>query len=167
MGDFFLHLVSYDPNWVPADQNKADAALQFVRHHCSGGYPQSVTTAETENVEVCISGENFQSAHCPRCNYPLYNSHLELTHYNEWNRNIWMTWMNTAKEKNYSDLSVRTPCCGLSTSLADLVYVWFNVGFFRWSITIDNPASPFIPGFIIDEVEKILDQKIKIIRHSI
>jgi hypothetical protein len=166
MGDTAIHFVSYDPYWVPADKIKAEAALSVVRQHCTSDFENAINIVETEHVEICLSPEDFNNVHCPRCNSILYvnDPDPEKSRYQLID---WIALVGAAYEEKFSDLSLQVPCCGLNTSFSDLIYTWYSVGFFRWSIKIDSPDNHFIPGFVIDEVEKLLEQKIKLVRYHL
>ncbi len=134
----YLHLIPTDPNYIPSSQQIL-RALSLIAANPLESQPEVVIS---ENVEFIDSRSNMEAVYCPRC-----GSKLDWT----W----WGDAMDLAYKSGFRDLSIDTPCCGLTTSLNELRYVW-PCGFARFRISFSSPGrdlAPQVLGSIADALE--------------
>lgn len=121
MSDNWLQFIPSDPDFQPTISS-AEAARQLLASF--------VPDADEVNAEFKSSkqffhpGGNWSGVKCPACGADL----------EEW----WEQAMGTASKTAFANLAVSTPCCGASTSLNDLNYVW-PAGFGRFVLEAMNP----------------------------
>jgi hypothetical protein len=122
VSDNYLFLVPTDPFF---------AASAEVAERARARLERLVPDADEVNVEVRDSVkfidpfENWEGTRCPGCGAMLDD---------EWVTNEILV----AEERRGQPLEVATPCCGVTTSLNDLDYVW-PAGFARFVLEATNP----------------------------
>lgn len=123
MSDNWLRFIATDPDWVPEAAARDAAVGLLVRW-----LPEAdeVTSNISDHVDFIDQGANFERVTCPACGATLSD---------DW----WGVAVDRARETDFEDLSVLTPCCGSTTSLNDLDYDW-PAGFARFVIEALNPG---------------------------
>lgn len=121
MSDNWIIFVPADPEWQPTLE-----AAEMAEAMCRSMFPAAEECAAVFHDHVAFHhpGENWSGVFCPRC-------HADLE---AWWQSV-MDEYSTAAAKN---LYVMTLCCGLSTSLNELSYVW-PATFGRFSLEVMNP----------------------------
>lgn len=74
-------------------------------------------------VQFIDAGGNWDGVACPKCGYTLTTP--------EWHKMMDRAWDD---EKGFELVTDQTPCCGASTTVADLDYKW-PIGFARWFVS--------------------------------
>lgn len=145
MSDNYLHLVPCDPRWQP-DAAAAEKAVEITRRL----FPQAehVSVEYREDVTFFDAGVNTQSIHCAFC-----GSDLEA-----W----WGGAMDEAAASDFADLAVETPCCGKSTSLNDLRYVW-PAAFGICALTVVNPTATSLGGDQLQGIEQAIGSSLRVV----
>lgn len=145
MSDNYLHLVPCDPHWQP-EAEAAEKAVEITRRlfrqaeHVGVGYKEGVTFFD--------AGANAESVHCAFC-----GSDLE-----DW----WGGAMDEAAASDFADLAVVTPCCGKSTSLNDLRYVW-PAAFGTCALMVVNPGATSLGADQLRIIELAIGSPLKVI----
>ena len=121
MSDSWLQFIPADPAWSPTVEaaKRAEALLAAWTPEADSVEHQFKTA-----MEFFAPGENWSGVACPACAADL----------EAW----WNEAMNAAFARDFSDLTVTTPCCGEVRSLNDLHYVW-PAGFGRFVLEAMNP----------------------------
>jgi len=122
MSDHFLSLIPEQPNYVPSTKAQS-RALEMFRSFVPDAL--NVEACVTEHVEFIDQGENFERLLCPACD-------------TEVDAESWQQWMDKAYESQFSDLSLKMPCCGHMTDLNSLRYEW-PAGFARFVLRAESP----------------------------
>ncbi|MFD0694970.1 hypothetical protein ACFQZT_12760 [Paenibacillus sp. GCM10027628] len=123
MSDVFLKLIPKNPEYIPAD-TKLLEIKEWIAQSVKSDKTEFILTDEVRFID---QGGNFESVSCPFC-----ASNIEIG----W----WQRAMDKAYEDSFHNLRIVVDCCGKSTSLNELRYVW-NAGFSRFSIEIMNPQD--------------------------
>lgn len=126
MADYTLRMIPGDPyRRIPVDSlREAAGCLKKIFT------ADSIEAVTYETPEFIDCGGNLERIECPLC-----GSVLDF----DW----WGEVMSSAAEGEFSDLSVKLPCCGETSSLNELKYD-FPCGFACCEIKIMNPAD--VPG---------------------
>lgn len=141
-------VIAADPLATPSAE-RADAALAVL----------TALRPEAENPEIHLSdtpeffdcGENFESVFCPFCR----------TDIQEWWGDAIGRWFES---DDRTALSVEMPCCGGTTTLNDLDYVWPQ-GLACAGFELINPGADLEPEEL-RQVEDALGMQVRIIwRH--
>lgn len=122
MSDNWLMFIPTDPAALPsraAADNAAELLKTFVPK--ANG---AVLAKFSERTEFHGGGANWSGVNCPKCGKDLA----------DW----WADAMDKAWASEFKNLSRTTPCCGHSTTLNDLDYVW-PAGFSRFVLEAMNP----------------------------
>ena len=121
MSDTYLRVFPADPNYAP-EQVARERALKFTTKL----FPGAVEIKEklSDHTVFIDPGGNWEGVECPQCAQDL----------GDW----WSSAMDRAWDSKFSDLRVKTPCCGLETALNELHYRW-PVGFGRYYISVLYP----------------------------
>lgn len=122
MSDHFINFVPTDPNWR-ASKQVAERAVELLK-----GFLPCASTVEAHfpgKMMFFDPGQNWAGAKCPNC----------ATNIDDW----WSEAMQEAWAKDFVNLQVTTPCCGIITSLNDLNFGWPGSGFARFALEVMNP----------------------------
>ena len=128
-------MIPTDPWWLP--DGDVDAQAIAAGHLLAPGADKVLVKRREEPV-FWDAGENFERVLCPGC-----GSEVPI----DW----WRDRMFAAWDTGCRFLEGTMPCCGIATSLNDLVYEWPQ-GFARWVLEIMNPARGFLTD---DEIERL------------
>ncbi|WP_152617466.1 hypothetical protein [Phaeacidiphilus oryzae] len=120
MSSNYLRIIPDIPDWVP-DESTAEQ-LALIAGELFAKRSSEVTAGDRGEVGFVDQGAWFESVSCPGCGAPIDDS---------W----WQDRMDAAAETGFTDLSVRTECCGVATTLNDLVYR-LPAGFARYVIEV-------------------------------
>lgn len=145
MSDNYLHLVPNDPHWQPND-TAAEQAVEIAR----GLFPRAehVGVEYKDEVTFFDAGANTESVHCAFCGGDL----------EDW----WGDAMGQAATSDFSDLTIVTPCCGKSTSLNDLRYVW-PAAFGMCALMVVNPGETSIGDDQLRRIERAIGSPLRVI----
>ena len=122
MSDNWLMFIPADPEWLPS-KAAADKAVALLRTFVPEAYGE-VSARFAERPEFHSGGANWSGVNCPKCE----------TDVGDW----WKDAMDRAWASEFRNLTVTVPCCGHSTTLNDLKYVW-PAGFSRFVLEAMNP----------------------------
>jgi len=143
MSDNYLRLIPSSPGFIP-DKNAIDKAILLLKED----FPAS----DMVRIEICApprfidQGANWKRVVCPCCNETL-------------DPGWWQNSMDNAFANEFQNLIVKVPCCGIETTLNDLVYDW-PAGFAQFLIEICNPSMD-VADARIDQLEIILGSPLK------
>jgi len=146
MSDNFLILIPTTPNFVPAEGSQA-AAVERLKSFLPKA--EDIIFDSTAEVRFIDAGANFEKVSCPICRLALPM---------RW----WQEAMGAAGEKDFTDLRIKLPCCGKSSTLNDLMYFWAQ-GFARFSLEVMNPGLKDLKADQIRELEKLLGCSLRVI----
>lgn len=122
MSDNWLIFIPVDPQAHPT-QASADKAVELLRSFApDAGDEVSATFFDKVAFQDC--GSNWSGVECHQCGEDI----------EEW----WADATSDAYKSGFEDLRATTPCCGHSTTLNDLNYVW-PAGFSRFVLEAKNP----------------------------
>ena len=114
--------IPVDPRAQPA-QAGADRAVELLKSFAPDAGDE-VSATFSDKVEFRDCGSNWSGVECPQCGKDA----------EEW----WADATDIAYKSEFEDLRVTTPCCGHSTTLNDLNYIW-AAGFSRFVLEAKNP----------------------------
>jgi hypothetical protein len=145
VADTFLRIIPSDPSCVPSVLAR-ERAMNVLRR----AVPQAdeVSAQVSQDVRFVDCGSNFESVRCPACGTDL----------GEW----WAEAMEMGQQQQFRDLRITTPCCGLHTSLNDLLYSW-PAGFARYTLEALNPGRRSLPPRIVDRLTHVLETDLRLI----
>ena len=121
MSDNWLMFIPTDPEAIPS-KAAADAAVELLKSFVPDS--QDVHAEYGEKIEFHSGVENWSGVKCPNC-----GTDIEAR---------WKEAMKKASQTDFAKLNITTPCCGHSTTLNDLNYVW-PAGFSRFVLEAMNP----------------------------
>jgi hypothetical protein len=145
VSDNVLRIIPRNPAAVPSATARSHAQALLQR---ALPLADDVASRLTERVRFVDCGSNFESAHCPSCGADV----------GEW----WTLAMEAAHDQDFRDLRATVPCCGVTTSLNDLVYSW-PMGFARFTLEVLNPGVGSLPERLIERLETTLGCPIRVI----
>ena len=144
MSDNYLYLIPEDPTYIPTSELSDQAII--VLKGLVGRY-DDVKASITEDICFIDPGQNFESVSCPSCGTEITDS--------------WVALMDDSYKTSFSNLTIKTPCCGVETSLNAFVYHW-PAGFARYVLTAYNPSNAgWLGKSQIGELESILGCKLR------
>jgi hypothetical protein len=108
MSDDWLMFIPIDREALP-ERAAADKAVRLLKTFVLEAHGE-VLAKFAERTEFHCGGANWSGVSCAKCG----------TGIEEW----WKDAMDKASASEFKNLSVTTPCCGHSTSLNDLNYIW-------------------------------------------
>ncbi|MEX3654097.1 hypothetical protein ABFW14_01560 [Mycolicibacterium fortuitum] len=119
-----------DPRWVPSLDREGAARAVF---ELLMGSDIEVKVNRPGRVVFEDAGECFETIRCPACG--------TLVGQNPKNMDWWVARIHGAwtEADGFWPLDVTTPCCGVQTSLNDLVYD-APQGFASWSVAARDPV---------------------------
>lgn len=143
MSDSHLRLLPTDPTWRPRPE-AAERAVTTLE----------ALIPEADHVEMKLydeirfidPGANFERLSCPACRTELAM---------DW----WSERMEQASAGSFRDRDVTTPCCGIRTSLDDLLYDW-PAGFARAELSVLNPGRSSLDEAELARVADALGQQL-------
>jgi len=137
MSDNWITFIPTRPDHVPSPQ-----AQQVARDLLAQVLPDAEVTARVcEQIELVHPYENWSGVRCPLCKADLEDWYVEA--------------VQAASESAFADLTVITPCCGGTTNLNELDYVW-PAGFSRFRIEAMNPNVKDVDAEVVKRLESIL-----------
>jgi hypothetical protein len=145
VSDTYLRIIPADPTCVPSALAR-ERAIDVVRRAVP--LADDVTSVVTDNVRFVDCGENFETVRCSACGADV----------GEW----WSMAMEMGHEQEFQDLRVTTPCCGLHTTLNDLLYSW-PAGFARYTLEVLNPNVAQLSPAVQRRVEAALRAPVRVI----
>ncbi len=144
MSDNYLYIIPEDPTFIPAPELSGQAInvlKELIREY------DEITSSVTNDICFIDPGQNFESVTCPICETEITDS--------------WMAQMDDLYKTGFSNLTIKSPCCGADISLNNFVYHW-PAGFARYVLSAYNPS---ITGWLdksqIGELENILGIKLR------
>jgi hypothetical protein len=122
MSDHWLMFIPTAPEALPSKAAADEAAklLKIFVPEADG----EVLARFAERTEFHGGGANWSGVNCPKCGADIGG----------W----WKDAMDLAWVSKFRDLRATMPCCGHSTTLNDLKYVW-PAGFSRFALEAMNP----------------------------
>lgn len=143
MSSTVLKIIPTYPVYVPdtAQQEKAEVFLRELYKD------NEIVILETDTIEFIDQGENFESVSCNVC-----GQNIQL--------DDWQDQMNTAYQKQFTDLNFQTPCRH-HTSLNDLNYQ-SSAGFAKFSISISD-AQRELAKNELDMLQELLGTSLRIV----
>jgi len=121
MSDDWLIFIPTDPEALPS-RAAADKAAELLKTFAPEAH--EVVAKSSEGTEFHRGCGNWSGVNCPKCG----------TDVEDW----WKDAMDRASASEFKNLSITTPCCGHSTTLNDLNYLWL-AGFSRFVLEALNP----------------------------
>jgi hypothetical protein len=143
VADTYLRIIPADPACVPSP---------LARERALGVLQRAVPLADdfasrvTEEVHFVDCGSNFESVSCPACGADV----------GEW----WSMAMELGHEQHFLDLRITMPCCGVHSSLNDLVYSW-PAGFARYTLEVLNPGLGSLPERTLERLQNALGVEVR------
>lgn len=144
MSDIITKIVPIKYDYI-ASEKQIQAAIMYVKEIVPG---YQIETEVFETTQFVDCGGELEKIKCPDCGEEISF---------DW----WEEVMNTAAEKDFSDLFVKLPCCGRDSSLNDLEY-YLPCGFARMEISITNMGRGFREEEL-DKMRELLGEKVRII----
>lgn len=138
MSDYIVKIIPSDPYFHITEQ-KAQKIVQFIKQNVKADL---VKVDIQESPAFIDCGANLESISCPHC--------AEFLDFGWWG-----DMMSKAAENNFMDLSIKLPCCGLDSTLNDLIY-YFPCGFSCVEFTIMNPEND-INDSLLSKIQKLLE----------
>lgn len=137
MSDNWIILIPTRPDYVPnphAQQVARDLLMELL--------PEAeVTALVSPEIEFVHPFGNWSGVRCPLCHVDIEDWCIEA--------------IKTASETAFENLTVITPCCGGTTSLNDLDYIW-PAGFSRFCLEAMNPNVEDLDVQEVKRLESIL-----------
>jgi transcription elongation factor Elf1 len=138
----YLKIISTESSFVP-EKVLQDKAKDFLAKLYTEEELEFTTTSAIEFVD---QGENFETVSCNLCGLKMQIED-------------WQNAMDSAYEKQFTDLQFTTSCCRQSTSLNDLTY-HSSAGFAKFVISISN-AYEEIPEKHFHDLQEILNTSLR------
>jgi hypothetical protein len=126
MGENFLKVISDDPCWTPTAP-LVEQALPVFRQLLP--HAREIVAESFAAVQFVDQGAYFEKVACPSCAAPL-------------DQTWWSERMDAAysiEKEGFNDLAVLMPCCGIGSSLNDLLY-WWPAGFASFALVARDPG---------------------------
>lgn len=144
MADIITKIIPFKHDYT-ADEKQMKAAIAYIREAAPNCQMEAEVFGTTQFVDC---GGELETIKCPNCGEDISFG---------W----WGEAMETAAEKEFSDLSVKLPCCGADSSLNDLGY-YLPCGYARLEISIVNMERKFSEKELI-EIGELLGEKVRVI----
>ena len=140
----YIVLVPNDPSFVPGPEARRKAEQRFA-----GFLPDAKDVASRVNAEIQFihPGGNLDRVLCPYC-------HAQV----DWD--WWASAMDAAYLTHYRDLSIKLPCCGITSSLNELLYE-FPAGFALFALQAERPNSRGLEPEQIRTIERIVGSTLR------
>jgi hypothetical protein len=147
MSDNWIILIPTRPDYVP-DPHARETARALLAEFL----PQAEVTAPVSSeIEFVHPFENWSGVRCPLCHADIEEWCIEA--------------ITRESETAFENLTVTTPCCGGTTSLNDLDYIW-PAGFSRFSLEAYRPNVEQLDVQAVKRLESILGCPLRLIwRH--
>lgn len=123
MSDHWIGFLPQDPRTQPT-REAADKAHRLLRSFMPDD--DDVSVEFWTDTQFVHPGANWSGVRCSSCGEGV----------EDW----WGDTVGAVSEQSFTDLAVTTPCCGATTSLNLLDYVW-PAGFARFVIEAMNPGA--------------------------
>jgi hypothetical protein len=143
MSDNYLRLIPSSPVFIP-DKNAIDKAVFLLKEDFPD--PDMVRIEISGSPRFIDQGANWERIVCPCCNETL-------------DLGWWQNAMDNAFANGFQNLIVKVPCCGIETTLNDLIYDW-PAGFAQFLIEISNPGMG-VADARINQLETILGSPLR------
>ncbi len=146
MSDNWLRYVPTDPEYQPTrhQAEKAKALLSELLPRA-----EAISSKFSDSPIFVDPGANFSGVLCPVCNAVA----------DDW----WGEAMSAAAETNFTSLAVQAPCCGSSTSLNEMHYLW-PAAFGRYVLEAVNPNENGLARDQLAQLESMLGHSLREIR---
>jgi hypothetical protein len=145
MSSSLLRIIPRDPAYVPSASARKQACAILKRLVPEAEDVQAIVH---EGIEFVDQGENFEEVRCPSCKKRLDT---------DW----WREAMVAAGDSDFTDLTVRVPCCRSQVSLNDLDYRW-PAGFARFVLEASEPAlAGVLDDRAVAQIEAVLGQPVR------
>jgi hypothetical protein len=147
MSENFIIIIPEDPFYIPSQnsQLKAETYLSKIAPNS-----EEVVSTTNEKIQFFNAGANFENVYCPFC-----QSIIEIG---------W--WQNKMDEDYYGESfqlkEYQLPCCNQKSNLHLLKYS-FVQGFGKYSLEAKNPNLGELSLSQIDQVERLLESKVRIV----
>ncbi len=139
-----LRVISTTPSYTATPQQEQQAKI-FLKQI----YPNNkVESFVKDTIEFVDQGQNFDSIICTFCKKEI-------------NTEFWQDAMEAAEKNNFTDLTIRTPCCQKKSSLNDLKYVE-PAGFAKFILSVDDPQA-LLNETEISTLQNLLNTRLRII----
>ncbi|MER6084223.1 hypothetical protein [Streptomyces sp. NPDC001833] len=130
MSDNYLTVIPADPYWQPS-KDAAERAASVL----SGMLPEDDARSGLEakwhdSVEVVSCASNLERISCPHCGA-------------EFTTGWWAEAVSERYDEGFTTLLGMVPCCGVQTSLNELVYDW-PMGFARFGVEVLYPNRAWL-----------------------
>jgi hypothetical protein len=146
MSDNYLKLVPVDTSFVPTAEAQS-AAVSLLRRLAPRA--DDVNAVASDNVEFVDCGSNWTGVRCPHCAQAL----------DEW----WPSAMASAASTAFSNLDVVLPCCGRSSVLTELDYIW-PIHFGRFVLQARNAGiDGQLPPGDVSQLESLLGCPLRVV----
>jgi hypothetical protein len=146
MSDNWIRLIPEDPKFVP------DAAKQS---RARDRFSEIAPKADDIEITVCDTVQFFDcGANCERILCPACGLEISIA----W----WLERMNEDYDEGFRLTTYSTPCCAAQFTLHDLTYEWPQ-GFGRFALDAMNPGIGTLDDRYRQELEEILDTKLRVI----
>jgi hypothetical protein len=142
MSDNWIILIPTRPDHVPAPHAQEEARALLAEL-----LPQAeVTASVSPEIEFVHPFGNWSGVRCPLCHADLEDWCIEA--------------ITMASETAFANLTVITPCCGGTTNLNDLDYIW-PAGFSRFCLEAHHPNVEDLDVQTVKRLESILDCQLR------
>lgn len=145
MSDSFLRIIPSSPTYIPAE-GVGQALTSLLKRELPNA--EGVEIVVNDEVVFVDQGENFERVQCPTCKQTIDT---------EW----WQSALDSASEKQFSDLVVTVPCCSKKLSLNDLEYHW-PAGFSRYVVEVREPGQQApLTAEAVAQIETLLGHAVR------
>jgi hypothetical protein len=139
MGLSYLRIISGLPGWSPDERTAGQ--LASAARDLFGGRSEGISAEDRGKIVFVDQGEWFEQVRCPKC-----GTAIDI----HW----WQDRMDEAYATGFTNLAVRTPCCGFDTSLNDLDY-HLPAGFARFVIEVRELENTYADEEEIVQLSRI------------
>ncbi|OQR65836.1 hypothetical protein B6E66_01805 [Streptomyces maremycinicus] len=130
MSDYYLTVIPDDPYWQPSEDAADRAAAVLSAMLPDDDARRGLEAKWHDGVEVVDCGTNLERISCPQCGSELTAS---------W----WAEAVSERYDEGFATLLGTVPCCGVDTSLNELVYDW-PIGFARFRLEVLYPNRAWL-----------------------
>ncbi|MEV6785756.1 hypothetical protein [Streptomyces sp. NPDC051098] len=130
MSDNYLTVIPTDPYWRPGRDPADRATAALSRMLPDDDARRGLEAKWHDSVEVVDCGANLERISCRHCG-------------GEFASGWWGETVSKCYDEGFSTLVVTVPCCGVETSLNELVYDW-PMGFAQFRIEVLYPNRAWL-----------------------